>query len=163
MEMQQGGWLAGIEHSWLGVLARESVWLYPTANVLHILGLTVFAACVAMMDARLLGAFRETPPAAFIGRVRPFAIAALLVMLATGGVLFAAEATHVAANPVFRIKLVLIAAAILNALAFELAGSGSLARVAPGASLPVFARVSAVLSLSLWFAVAAAGRLIAYF
>jgi hypothetical protein len=163
MEMQQGGWLAGIEHSWLGILARESVWLYPAANVLHILGLTVLAASVAMMDARLLGAFRETQPAAFIARVRVFAIAAIIVMLLTGSVLFAAEATHVAANPVFRIKLVLIAAAILNALAFELAGSGSLARVAPGVPLPVFARVSAVLSLALWLTVAAAGRLIAYF
>ena len=49
MEMQQGGWLSAIEQSWLGVLARESLWLYPTANVLHILALTVFAASVAMM------------------------------------------------------------------------------------------------------------------
>jgi hypothetical protein len=163
MEMQQGGWLAGIEHSWLGVLARESVWLYPAANVLHILGLTVLAASVAMMDARLLGAFREAPPAPFIARVRVFAVAALVVMLLTGSVLFAAEATHVAANPVFRIKLVLIVAAILNALVFELAGSRSLADVAPGAPTPIFARVSATLSLSLWLTVASAGRLIAYF
>jgi hypothetical protein len=163
MEMQQGGWLSAIEQSWLGVLARESVWLYPTANVLHILALTVFAASVAMMDARLLGAFRETPPGRFVSRVRVFAIGALLMMILTGSVLFAAEATHVAVNPVFQIKLLLIGAALANALIFEFAGSRTLRATPPGGPTPAFARASAVISLALWFSVAAAGRLIAYF
>jgi hypothetical protein len=163
MEMQQGGWLSAIEHSWLGVLARESVWLYATANVLHILALTVFAASVAMMDARLLGAFREIAPGPFVNRVRVVAIAAFMAMILTGSVLFAAEATHVSVNPVFRIKLLLIAAALTNALVFELAGKARLNGIPAGTSTPALARASAAISLVLWFSVAAAGRLIAYF
>jgi hypothetical protein len=163
MEMQQGGWLSAIEHSWLGVLARESVWLYPTANVLHILALTVFAASVAMMDARLLGAFRETAPGPFVNRVRIVAVAAFTVMILTGSVLFTAEATHVAANPVFRIKLLLITAALANALVFELAGKDRLNGIPAGTATPGLARASAAISLALWLSVAAAGRLTAYF
>jgi hypothetical protein len=159
----RGGILGLIEHGWLGVVARESVWLYPAANVVHILALTVFAAAVAMMDARLLGAFRAVAPAVFVGSARPVAVAAFLAMIGTGSVLFAAEATHVAANPVFQAKLVLIGAALLNVLMFEVLFGRSLGGVPPGVALPGIARASAVLSLGLWLSVAAAGRLIAYF
>lgn len=163
MDMQQTGWLSAIEQSWLGVLARESVWLYPTANVLHILGLTVFAAGVAMMDARLLGAFRETSPHAFISRARSFAITGFLIMILSGSVLFSAEATHVSINPVFRIKLLLIGLALANALAFELAGRACLRNIPPAIATPLLARASAAVSLVLWLGVAMSGRLIAYF
>jgi hypothetical protein len=158
-----GGILGALEHSWLGVAARESVWLYPAANVGHILALTVFAAAVAVMDARLLGAFREIAPAVVLRSVRSVIAGALVAMLLTGSVLFTAEATHVAVNPVFQIKLVLIGLALLNALLFELTVSSRIRELPARAGLPMLARLTAVFSLALWFSVAAAGRLIAYF
>ena len=45
--------------------------------------------------------------------------AGLLVAAPTGVMLFMTDATQVAANPAFRLKLVLIAAAVLNAAAFH--------------------------------------------
>jgi hypothetical protein len=158
-----GGILSAIEQSWLGVLARESVWLYPAANVGHILALTVFAASVAMMDARLLGAFRDIPPGRFLSGVRWIAAGGVAAMLLTGSVLLAAEATHVAANPVFQTKLVLIGLALLNALLFELLAARQVRALPERVEMPLLARASAALSLGLWFSVAAAGRLIAYF
>jgi hypothetical protein len=116
-----------------------------------------------MMDARLLGAFRDSAPGPFLRTVRTIAMSAFAVMLLTGSVLFAAEATHVAANPVFQIKLVLIGLALLNALVFELVASRHVRSLPERAALPAFARVNAAISLGLWFSVAAAGRLIAYF
>ena len=157
------GWLSAIEQSWLGVAARESVWLYPAANVGHILTLTVFAASVAMMDARLLGAFGATQPHAFLRAVRPVAIGALTLMLATGSVMFAAEAPHIAVNAVFQTKLALIALACVNALVFEVFSASEVRVLPAGASMPGGVRVHAVVSLLLWLAVAASGRLIAYF
>lgn len=158
-----GGILLALEHSWLGAAARTSVWLYPAANVGHILALTLFAASVAMMDARLLGAFREIAPGVFLRRVRYAAMAGFLLMVFTGSVLFVAEASHVAANSVFRIKLALIALALTNALVFELSMGRQVRAMPAQTALPAGARVSAALSLALWFCVAAAGRLIAYF
>jgi hypothetical protein len=157
------GWLTAIEQSWLGVTARESVWLYPAANVGHILTLTIFAATVAMMDARLLGAFRMTAPGAFLGAIRPFVVGALLLMVLTGGVMFAAEAPHIAVNPVFQTKLALIGLAFTNALMFELFTATKVRALPAGAPMPAAARLSAIVSLFLWLTVAAAGRLIAYF
>jgi hypothetical protein len=157
------GWLTVIEQSWLGVVARESVWLYPAANVGHILALTMFAAFVAMMDARLLGAFRAIPPGAFLRAIRPLAVGAFLIMILTGSVLFAAEAPHVAVNSVFQIKLVLIGLALANALVFELFSAGKLRALPADTPTPTRVRLSALVSLGLWMTVAAAGRLIAYF
>ena len=157
------GWLGTIEQSWLGVAARESVWLYPAANVGHILTLTVFAASVAMMDARLLCAFGAIAPRAFLRAVRPAAIGALIVMMATGSVMFAAEAPHIAVNAVFQTKLALIALAFVNALVFEVFSASDVRALPAGAPMPGTVRVNAVVSLLLWLSVAASGRLIAYF
>jgi hypothetical protein len=163
MEMHDGGLLYAIEHSGLGTLARQSVWLYPAANVGHILALTIFVGSVMMMDARLLGAFRDVAPGVYLGRVRTLAIAGFLGMIITGSVLFAAEATHVATNPVFRLKLVLIALGLANALFFELFAARGVRTLPARIGTPFIARLSAVVSLIVWFSVAAAGRLIAYF
>jgi hypothetical protein len=157
------GWLSAIEQSWLGVAARESVWLYPAANVGHILTLTVFAAAVAMIDARLLGAFRASAPGPFLRAIRPLAIGAFIVMMITGSVLFAAEASHVAVNPVFQTKLALIALALTNALIFEAFSASGVRLLPAGAPMPAVVRLGAIVSLLLWLGVAAAGRLIAYF
>lgn len=154
--------LVAIEQSALGVAIRQSVWLYPAANVGHILGLTLFAGAVAVLDLRLLGVFGATRPMDILTPARRAAIAAFLVMLLSGSVLFIAEASHVALNPVFQTKAALILLALANAAVL-----GSLAlREADymPAHTPFSMRVrfAAAMSIALWLTVAAAGRLIAY-
>ena len=85
------------------------------------------------------------------------------MLAATGFVLFTAEATHVATNPVFQLKAALIVLGIGNALLAGRLLREALDETPPFATLPTQARLCAVLSLSIWFAVAACGRLIAYF
>jgi hypothetical protein len=151
-----------LEQSGLAAAIRQSVWAYPAANVGHIVALTLFAGAVAAMDARLLGAFAAAPPASIVRPARRAAMLGLLLMALTGSVLFAAEASHVAMNPVFQIKAVLIALALLNAL---LAGRAlhALDDMPAFEPLPARIRLSALLSLTIWISVAACGRLIAYF
>lgn len=155
--------LIALEQSALGMAIRQSVWIYPAANVAHILGLTVLAASVAVMDLRLLGAFRETVPSAVIVPARRLAMLALTVMVLTGLILFTAEASHVALNPVFQVKMGLIALAVLNALIVQRTLPAVLVKTPAVTPLPLRFRIAAVVSLALWFCVAAAGRLIAYF
>jgi len=163
MALEAPAILVALEQSALGMAIRQSVWIYPAANTAHILGLTVLAASVAVMDLRLLGAFRETVPAAVIVPARRLAMLALTIMVLTGLVLFTAEATHVAMNPVFQIKMGLIALAILNALIVQRTLPAVLIKTPAMTPLPMRFRIAAAVSLVLWFCVAAAGRLIAYF
>jgi hypothetical protein len=154
--------LIALEQSALGAAIRESVWAYPAANVGHILALTLFAAAVAIMDLRLLGAFSAMPAASVVRPARIAAMLALLLMATTGLVLFTAEASHVAANAVFQVKAGLIALGILNALVIAGPAIAKMQSAGPHAGVPMRARVAAGLSLAIWIAVAACGRLIAY-
>jgi hypothetical protein len=155
--------LIALEQSGLGAAIRQSTWVYPAANVGHILALTLFAGGVAAMDARLLGAFAAAPPASIVRPARRIAIAGLLAMLATGSVLFTAEASHVAMNQVFQIKAALIALGALNALLVACTFDAVLGEAQAFEPLPARVRLSALASLLIWSSVAACGRLIAYF
>jgi hypothetical protein len=155
--------LIALEQSGLAVAIRQSTWAYPAANVGHILALTLFAGAVAAMDARLLGAFAAAPPASIVRPARRAATLGLLLMALTGSVLFMAEASHVAMNPVFQIKAVLIALGVLNALLAARALGAVLDDAPAFQPLPARVRIAAVLSLAIWISVAACGRMIAYF
>jgi hypothetical protein len=142
-----GLWLA-LQESGFGDIVRRSPLLYPAANVLHVLGVMGFFAIVAAMDMAIL----RDRGAEAVARLRSYAILLLLLVAATGLVLFTPEAVAVAANPAFQAKLVLILLALANVIAnhWALRRSGGLARLTAG------------LSLLAWLAVAALGRLIAY-
>lgn len=144
---------AALEGSGLGVLARNSVYLYPAANILHVLGVMGFFAAVAAMDLSLAGVLRGTPPREVIRRLRPFALLCFVLVAATGLVLLAPEATAIGANPAFLLK----GLAILLALANLGANEWAVRRSAESA-----AAATAIASLALWLCVAALGRAIAY-
>jgi hypothetical protein len=153
------GFLDLIEASALAHTLRRSVWLYPAANVLHVLGVMTFFAAVAAMDVKALRSSNVLGLREFIGRVRPVAIVLLAILVTTGLLLFLSEASHIAHNAAFQGKLAVIGLALLNVLALQTA----LRRAAPAASVPGSVRLTAVASLVGWLTVATLGRLIAYF
>ncbi|MDB5602296.1 MAG: hypothetical protein JWN71_4340 [Xanthobacteraceae bacterium] len=155
--------LVALEASAFAAAIRQSTWIYPLANVGHVVVLTLFAGAVAVMDVRLIGGMAATAPARVIGRARRIAIVALLGMAVTGFMLFAAEASHVALNPVFQFKVALIVAGIVNVAIYEFGAKRLVEALPPGADMPAAARRAGVLSLAVWLVVAACGRSIAYF
>jgi hypothetical protein len=52
-----------LEQSGFAASIRQSTWLYPAANIGHIVSLTFFAGAIAVMDVRLLGGLAATAPA----------------------------------------------------------------------------------------------------
>jgi hypothetical protein len=153
------GALAAIEASAFAQAMRRSVWLYPIANVLHVLGVMSFFAAVAAMDVKAARGSSTAEVRAFVIRIRPLAITLLVMQTMTGIMLFLPEASHIAHNAAFQAKLATILLALLNVLALEAA----LGQTSPVAAPPAAVRLSAIASLALWLAVAALGRLIAYF
>lgn len=150
---------ATLEASPLAAAMRASLFLYPLANVVHVLAALAFFAAVAAMDVKILTAGSIGEARRFVGRVRPWAALALVVQIGSGVLLFAPEATHIWENPVFRVKLILVAIALLNVVLVEV----MIRRGGDEGARTGAARGSALVSLGLWLSVAAAGRLIAYF
>jgi hypothetical protein len=152
-----------LEQSGFATAIRQSPWLYPAANVGHIVSLVFFVGAVAVMDVRLLGGLAMTAPGPLLSRARGFAVAALVGMAVTGFVLFSAEASHLAVNPVFQLKAALVGAGLVNVALYEFMARREVEKLPPGAIMPARARIAGLLSLVIWVAVAACGRSIAYF
>jgi predicted membrane channel-forming protein YqfA (hemolysin III family) len=154
--------LVALEQSALGAFIRQSSVLYPLANVGHIVGLVLYTAAVAVLDLRLLGAFAATRPADIVPQARRGAMAAFAVMALSGLVLFTAEASHLALNPVFQLKAALIAAALLNAVVMGTIAEREAEVMSAHVPFHGHVRLAAAASLLMWLTVAACGRLIAY-
>jgi hypothetical protein len=151
------GPLLTLQESGFAGAMRTSYFLYPTANVVHVLAALIFFASVAAMDIRVFRSVTVSEAREAMRGIRVVALVAFVVQVASGVMLFAPEATHIFENPVYRIKLVAILLGVLNVVLLEV-----LLRRGGGA-LPGGARASAVASIAVWLSVAALGRLIAYF
>ncbi len=155
-------WLVALEGSGLGVAIRQSVWIYPAANVAHVVAMAAFAGSVVLIDLILLGIVRPAGRALLLQRARRWTMACLSLVALSGLVLFIAEASHVALNRVFQLKLGLIALAILNALVLGSRAEAAIAKLTDTEPTPAHARAVAAASLLLWLCVVALGRFIAY-
>lgn len=147
---------AAVEGSALGSFARSSGWVYPIANLVHLLGLVLLVGGIGIVDLRLAGAFRTLPVAALSRALTPLAILGLICMALSGPVLFAADARSLIRSDYFQVKLLLIGIALVNAAAFRWLWSPAAGEVTP------VLRAMAIGSILLWLTVAALGRLIAY-
>src|SRR5215471_90082 len=152
-----------LEHSHFAAAIRQSGWLYPIANVGHIVSLVIFAGAVTVMDVRLLGGFAATAPGRVFTWARRWTIGGFALMVVTGFFLFTAEASHMIMNPVCQIKVAIIGIALANVALFEFVAKRAVIDLAPGAAMPARAKVAGLLSIGLWLVVAACGRSIAYF
>ncbi|WP_374632249.1 hypothetical protein [Ferrovibrio sp.] len=152
-------WLLALENSGLGQTMRQSLVLYPVVEVLHILGFILLFAGIALFDLRLLGLARGLPLAQLARICLPMAGGGLLLAISMGLLLFSTEASHLAANPAFQIKLLLILLGLLNVAAFHWGWRGSQGQWREP-TLP--ARAGAAASLAIWTSVVIFGRLIAY-
>ncbi len=144
--------LAAVEASAPAAWLRGSFIGYPLVNALHVAAVGSVLAAVVMMDLHVLGVVRRAEPAAAIRLLRPLAMVAVAVAVVSGLLLVSVRPFDYAANPAFRIKLVLLAAALANAAVF-------LARGRDGGPI---ARLLAGVSLLLWPAVLVAGRFIGF-
>jgi hypothetical protein len=144
----------------IGPWARGSSLVYPVVNTLHLLGLVMLVGAIGLIDLRIVGAWRSLPVAALARALTPVAVAGFVLMAGSGTILFAADGTALAQSDIFVRKLVLIAAALANAVAFRMIWGDRMKgwRIA----VPIAARGMAALSLLLWLAVGATGRWIAY-
>lgn len=148
-------WMISLEQSGLGQAARASVWLYPSANLIHVLGAALLLGSIATFDMAVL---RRNPAAAALANIAiPIAAFGLLLQVVSGGVLLAAEASALVRNPAFQLKMAMLLIGIVNVVAFHLLAGGGLRRGDLGKARPF-----AALSLAVWVAVLLAGRAIAY-
>ena len=160
-------WLLNFAH-WLDSFAwstaiHESFYLYAWIESTHVLAIMVFLGMLFIIDLRILGlAFAQVPAARIAERLDKPMMIGFAVMVITGLLLFFAIPVRSTQSIWFRIKVVLLIAAGINAFLFrnkmkEVRRDGR-EEVEPSKRL----RLSAGTSLFLWMGVVMTGRAIAY-
>jgi hypothetical protein len=134
---------------------RTSIYLYPAVNLIHVLAIGALVTSALLMDLRVLGLGRGLSVETVIRYLRPVATTAIVIAVLTGLTLFSVQPVDYFENAAFRIKMVLLALAVLNAVGF------TTFRAHRHPERPA-AKVMAVLSMVLWVSVAFAGRMIGF-
>jgi len=136
--------------------------MFATGETLHFIGLSMLVGGILVVDLRLLGFIRRVPIRAALAFL-PFVIAGFLINLATGIVFFSADPMMYWPNPAFKLKMLLILLAGVNALVFMVLQHRHTLSLGTDENADTFTKVSAGLSLGLWLGVLLLGRLLPAF
>ncbi len=146
------------EYTTLGIVVRESVWMFPVIEAVHLLGLCLLGGVVLTVDLRMLGlGLRRQTIAELAGQLRPWLVCAVALLLVTGMLLFLSEAVKCYYSQSFLVKMITLPVALVFTFTVRarIAGAGGLEASARS-------RMAAAASMLLWFTVAAAGRWIGF-
>ncbi len=139
----------------------SSSWLWPLLEILHFIGLSLLLGSLIVIDLRLAGFFRSINIGA-THRLLPWTFLGFGLNLITGILFVFGDPARYAANIGFRVKMLLVLLAGLNALWFYWKINTPMKTWAPDADTPALAKVIAFVSLGTWTGVLLLGRLIPY-
>lgn len=148
--------LRQIESGALATAVRTSTFAYPVIEIAHLVALSTLFGSVLIVDLAVLTQYRRLPLEVWGVAVLRLTLVGFALSVVTGVLMFMARATDIALNPMFLLKLFLLALAGVNACLFhrrrgiDLNASASLSRA------------QALLSILIWIGVIACGRMIAY-
>jgi hypothetical protein len=143
----------------VGETIRNSTWLFPVIEAIHLLGFVLTLGAVLIVELRLLGAgLIRQPVAQLAASAQPWLLGGVTLMFASGIPLFLSESMKAYYSFAFWVKM--------TSLFLVLLYTFTLRRRVTGTDLatdrPLLARSLAVISLGLWFGVAWGGRWIGF-
>lgn len=149
--------------TWLSIGIRESLWVYPMLHFAHILSISVMFGSIVFLDLRLVGAgFRKRRVTDVAEQLLPWTWAGYVLMFLSGALIFSSDPVRYYGSVLFRIKLLLMILAGVNALVFHY----TLYRRVSAWDLdvpPARARLAGAVSITAWVAVIVTGRAVGYF
>jgi len=139
-------WEALQHAEWVGVLATSRS-LYGLVSVVHFSAVFFWVGTITLRDLRILTFANSTRTvSAFAEQLRPSMWVAFVAIVISGFLLFTVNAGNFAAVTPFRLKIVVIALAVMSTAAIE----WKLAQWDRAPVMPVTARVLALASIVLW-------------
>ena len=151
--------LVALEASGAGQAIRQSVWIYPAANVAHVVALAVFAGAVAVMDLRLLGVIKHVSYAA-VYQLLPIGMLGFGINLVTGMMFFIGSPVQYARSATFYLKIVFVVLGGLNILYFLL--DDNVWKVKAEDDAPLSSKIAAASALVIWAAVLFCGHMLPF-
>jgi hypothetical protein len=154
--------LAWLQDLPLPAQIRESDWLFPTIETVHVFALVLVVGSIITVDLRLLGlANRDRPFSQLAREMLPWTWTAFIVAAMAGALMFSSKAVIYFGNIPFRLKMLCLLLAGMNMLWFHWKGTRHLATW-DASTPPPRARFAGAASLLLWSSIVAAGRWIGF-
>jgi uncharacterized membrane protein len=148
--------------SW-AVFIHKKAWAFTTVEVIHVFAVSLVIGTIAIVDLRLLGLASTKRPVAELSRqVLPLTWAAFVLAAIAGSLLFISRATDYFVDPVFWIKMSLIAVAGINMVIFEFITVRDVQKWNLNPTPPARARLAGGISIACWVLVVIFGRLIEF-
>ncbi len=143
-------------------------WAWPLCEVAHFVGLILLFGAVGTYDLRLLGVGKGLP-LSLLKRALPWGVVGFALCVVSGFVFVGGMVSNVGTHPYvvlmtnvwLQLKLLFIALAGVNVLAFYATGMGRIVDgLGPDDDVPALGRIMGLASLGLWLGVIYFGRLI---
>ncbi|HXU19507.1 MAG TPA: DUF6644 family protein [Verrucomicrobiae bacterium] len=161
--MQIDAFLKVIEATRFATTIRDSIWMFPIIESIHVMSFTLVVGTIAIIDLRLLGlASTQRSFQRISSDILKWTWAAFVLAVATGVMMFTTNARVYYHNPFFRTKMLLLVLAGVNMAVFEITGRRTVHRWDRDPSPPRAGKVAAILSLTLWISIIFMGRLIGF-
>jgi hypothetical protein len=154
--------LSALQEGSFASAMRDSMWLFPLVETIHIFGFAILVGSVVMFDLRVLGVSKRISVRLLARHLLLWSAAALLLIVPTGTLMFASEAMDLVGNRAFVIKMLLLMLAMTNAAAFHLGSFRNAEQWDQDTTAPPAARLHALASILIWAGVISCGRMIAY-
>jgi hypothetical protein len=160
--MSEKAILTAIEQSWPAQVMHDVTWLFAAFETIHFIGLCLLMGAMLVVDLRLIGLMRQVSLKAVL-TLLPIAIGGFILNLVSGLAFFVSNPLSYWPNPAFKLKMVLVLIAGLNALYFEIAEHRPIKAADPHGDTHRATKISAGLSLGLWLLIIFWGRAIPTF
>jgi len=155
--------LKSVENWGLAARLRESLFLFPMLESIHVIGLSLVVGTITVIDLRLLGiASTSRSFQRMAADILKWTWLAFAVTLVTGTLMFTTNARVYYHNIYFEVKMCLLALAGINMLLFELTARRTVQQWDRAPSAPPSGKTVAVLSLAFWVAIIFMGRIIGF-
>jgi hypothetical protein len=143
---------------------RESYYVFPLVEGTHVISLALSVGLVIWFDMRLAGwILKDQPVSAVFRPIRPYMLGGFAITMITGAMLFWSLAMRCYSSPFFWAKVVMLMLAGINIGVYHLGIDRRQAEWDYDPIPPSRARMAGLISLTLWVAIIAAGRMMAYF
>jgi len=143
----------------IGMFVSGHPWVWPTAETLHFIGLSLLFTVVLIVDLRLLGVARRVPYAA-VYQLLPLGMLGFGMNLVTGLLFFMAALPQYIHNKAFYWKILFIVFGGINLLYFML--EDDVWAIGPGDDAPLPSKIAAASAIFLWAAVLFCGHMLPF-
>jgi len=141
-------WEAMEQMGWVKTLSSTG-WMYASVSVIHYLTMFWFIGSMAVVDLRVMGvAARKRNLSELAAQIFPWAWTGLVLAIVSGFFMFLTDAGDWAPDPVFHVKLALIAVSIILAIIVQYL----IPKWSTAVEIPPWAKVVAAIALLSWIA-----------